>query len=502
MTTPEDPGVFVQISRPEGPLEDDIWTKTQEEGTRTQEESKRTREAGKRAPDEGPKKRRRLHPAWAVAAVAFLALVGAAGFRAAPGVLMVPLQQEFGWSTTVLSSAVSINLVLFGLTAPFAAALMERFGIRAVTAVALGLIGAGSALTVLVNQSWQILLTWGLLIGLGTGSMALVFAATIANTWFTKSRGLVIGILTAGSAAGQLVFLPFIAVLAQDPGWRQASLLMAAGALAVVPLVLKFLKNSPADVGALPYGAEAPSGAAGESSIPAGAANGNTDAAQPAGAVEPRRNAAVRALQVLRSASRNRTFWALAAGFAICGATTNGLIGTHFIPSAHDHGMPETTAAGLLAVVGIFDILGTIASGWLTDRFNPRILLALYYQFRGIGLLVLPLLLGSSVQPSMIVFVVIYGLDWVATVPPTAAICRQVFGADGSVVFGWVFAAHQLGAAAAALAAGAIRDATGHYTYAWFGAAAMCTIAAVISATIRKDAGRRKSAAVAVASVD
>ncbi|APX04578.1 MFS transporter [Arthrobacter sp. QXT-31] len=445
-----------------------------------------------KTPEDKPKKRRRLHPAWTVAAVAFLALVGAAGFRAAPGVLMVPLQQEFGWSTTVLSAAVSINLVLFGLTAPFAAALMERFGIRAVTAVALALIGAGSALTVLVNQSWQILLTWGLLIGLGTGSMALVFAATIANTWFTRSRGLVIGILTAGSAAGQLVFLPFIAVLAQDPGWRQASLLIAAGALAVVPLVLKFLKNSPSDAGVLPYGAEEPSAAPAENAPAVGAGT-------PA---EPRRNAAVRALLVLRSASRNRTFWALAAGFAICGATTNGLIGTHFIPSAHDHGMPETTAAGLLAVVGIFDILGTIASGWLTDRFNPRILLAVYYQFRGIGLLVLPLLLGSSVQPSMIVFVVIYGLDWVATVPPTAAICRQVFGADGSVVFGWVFAAHQLGAAAAALAAGAIRDATGHYTYAWLGAAAMCTIAAVISATIRKDGGRPQPAAVAAASVD
>jgi predicted MFS family arabinose efflux permease len=200
---------------------------------------------------------------------------------------------------------------------------------------------------------------------------------------------------------------------------------------------------------------------------------------------------------VLKRASKVRTFWALAAGFAICGATTNGLIGTHFIPSAHDHGMPETTAAGLLAVVGIFDILGTIASGWLTDRFNPRILLAVYYQFRGIGLLVLPLLLSATVQPSMIVFVVIYGLDWVATVPPTAAICRSVFGADGSVVFGWVFAAHQLGAAAAALAAGAIRDATGHYTYAWLGAAAMCTIAAVISATIRKDAGKNQPEPVA-----
>ncbi|WP_026539734.1 MFS transporter [Paenarthrobacter nicotinovorans] len=457
-------------------------------------------------------KRRRLHPAWIVAAVAFLALVGAAGFRAAPGVLMVPLQEEFGWSTTVLSLAVSINLVLFGLTAPFAAALMERFGIRRVTSLALCLIGLGSALTVFVNQSWQILLTWGLLIGLGTGSMALVFAATIANTWFAKSRGLVIGILTAGSAAGQLVFLPFIAALAQNPGWRGASLLIAAGALAVVPLVLRWLRNSPADVGVLPYGAEEPGlskagggdNDAGSTPAPAGTpapvlAGTPAAIAESPALVPPKdsANAAVRALQVLKRASKVRTFWALAAGFAICGATTNGLIGTHFIPSAHDHGMPETTAAGLLAVVGIFDIVGTIASGWLTDRFNPKILLAVYYQFRGIGLLVLPLLLGSSVEPSMIIFVVVYGLDWVATVPPTAAICRSVFGADGSVVFGWVFAAHQLGAAVAALMAGFIRDATGHYNYAWMGAAAMCTVAAVISATIRKDAVKKEPAAVA-----
>ncbi|WP_284986433.1 MFS transporter [Arthrobacter sp. fls2-241-R2A-172] len=443
-------------------------------------------------------KRRRLHPAWIVAAVAFLALVGAAGFRAAPGVLMVPLQQEFGWSTTVLSLAVSINLVLFGLTAPFAAALMERFGIRKVTSLALCLIGLGSALTVFVNQSWQILLTWGVLIGLGTGSMALVFAATIANTWFAKNRGLVIGILTAGSAAGQLVFLPFIAALAQNPGWRGASLLIAAGALAVVPLVLRWLRNSPADVGVLPYGAEEPNAEA--AAADAGTTpplSGGAGAVVASPATHDSANAAVRALQVLKRASKVRTFWALAAGFAICGATTNGLIGTHFIPSAHDHGMPETTAAGLLAVVGIFDIVGTIASGWLTDRFNPKVLLAVYYQFRGIGLLVLPLLLGSSVEPSMIIFVVVYGLDWVATVPPTAAICRSVFGADGSVVFGWVFAAHQLGAAAAALAAGFIRDATGHYNYAWLGAAAMCTVAAVISATIRKDAAKKVPVAVA-----
>jgi len=395
----------------------------------------------------------------------------------------------------VLSLAVSINLVLFGLTAPFAAALMERFGIRKVTSLALCLIGLGSALTVFVNQSWQILLTWGVLIGLGTGSMALVFAATIANTWFAKSRGLVIGILTAGSAAGQLVFLPFIAALAQNPGWRGASLLIAAGALAVVPLVLRWLRNSPADVGVLPYGAEEPNAEAADAGNKPPA--GGTVAVVASPVTGDSANAAVRALQVLKRASKVRTFWALAAGFAICGATTNGLIGTHFIPSAHDHGMPETTAAGLLAVVGIFDIVGTIASGWLTDRFNPKVLLAVYYQFRGIGLLVLPLLLGSSVEPSMIIFVVVYGLDWVATVPPTAAICRSVFGADGSVVFGWVFAAHQLGAAAAALAAGFIRDATGHYNYAWLGAAAMCTVAAVISATIRKDAAKKVPAAVA-----
>ncbi len=450
--------------------------------------------------------RPRLHPAWIVAAVAFLALVGAAGFRAAPGVLMVPLQQEFGWSTTVLSGAVSINLVLFGLTAPFAAALMERFGIRRVTAMALVLIGLGSALTVFVTESWQILFTWGLLIGLGTGSMALVFAATIANTWFAARRGLVIGVLTAGSAAGQLVFLPFIAALAQDPGWRGASLLVAAGALAVVPLVLLWLRNSPADVGARPYGAPEPDEAMepdeGEPDEAADASSlgerttrpvtATADSSKVAAPEATAPNAAVRALRVLASAARVRTFWALVAGFAICGATTNGLIGTHFIPSAHDHGMPETTAAGLLAVVGIFDIVGTIASGWLTDRFNPKVLLAVYYQFRGLGLLVLPLLLGSTVEPSMILFVVVYGLDWVATVPPTAAICRQVFGKDGSVVFGWVFAAHQLGAAAAAILAGYVRDATGHYTVAWVGAAALCTVAAVISASIRKGATQRE----------
>ncbi|MEE1619867.1 MFS transporter [Zafaria sp. J156] len=421
---------------------------------------------------------RSVHPAWWVAAVAFLALVGAAGFRAAPGALMVPLHHEFGWSTSVMSLAISVNLVLYGLTAPFAAALMDRFGIRRVTASALGLVALGAGASVGMTQSWQLVLFWGVLIGLGTGSMALVFAATIANRWFVKRRGLVMGVLTAGSAAGQLVLLPPVAALAEGVGWRPASLLVAGAALLAVPAVWLVLRDHPEDRGVAPYGADA-------------------------GYVPPPRTAggAVRrTFDGLAFAARRRSFWALAAAFAICGATTNGLVGIHFIPSAHDHGMPATTAAGLLAAVGVFDIAGTIASGWLTDKFDPRKLLVAYYAFRGVGLLVLPWLLADSVHPSMVVFIVVYGLDWVATVPPTAALCREHFGEHGTIVFGWVFAAHQLGAAAAALGAGVIRDVFGSYTYAWWGGAAMCLVAAVLSIAVKRvpyAAGTRSSSTIA-----
>ena len=297
--------------------------------------------------------RHRVHPAWPVAAVAFVALLGAAGFRAAPGVLMLPLQDEFGWSRGTLSLAVGVNLVLFGLTAPFAAALMDRFGIRRVTTCALLLISLGSGLSIFVRESWQLLLTWGVLIGLGTGSMALVFAATVAQRWFVKRRGLVTGILTAGSATGQLIFLPVVAGVAQSAGWRVASLVIAAAALAVVPLVLLVMRDHPADRGVSAYGADEPAHS------PVLESDQVDVAAQP--------GAGRAAVDALREAARTRTFWALVAGFAICGATTNGLIGTHFVPAAHDHGMGETTAAGLLAVVGIFDIVGTIGSG-LADR--------------------------------------------------------------------------------------------------------------------------------------
>ncbi len=428
----------------------------------------------------------RLHPAWMVAVVAFVTLIGAAGFRSAPGVFIVPLQNEFGWSRAVLSLAVGVNLVLFGLTAPFAAALIDRFGIRLVTSTALALIALGSGLTVFVTAAWQLVVLWGLVIGTGTGAMALVFAATIANRWFVRSRGLVMGVLTAGSATGQLIFLPVLAWLADGPGWRTASVVIALGALAVVPLVLMFLRDTPADKGVSPYGAPIAdaAGAIVTSTELAGQAMppmppGPTGVSSSAAGSGP--SAALRALHALRSAARTTTFWSLAGGFAICGATTNGLIGTHFIPAAHDHGLPETTAAGLLAVVGVFDIVGTIASGFLTDRMNPRILLATYYGLRGVGLLMLPSLLSSSLHPNMIAFVVVYGLDWVATVPPTVALCREAFGESGTIVFGWVFASHQIGAALASVAAGIIRDDSGSYTIAWFGAAGLCAVAAVLS---------------------
>jgi MFS family permease len=400
----------------------------------------------------------RIHPAWLVAGVAFVALVGAAGFRATPSVMIRPLHDEFGWSLGTISAAVSINLLLYGLTAPFAAALMERFGIRRVVMAALVLVAAGSGLTVFMQASWQLVLFWGVLVGLGTGSMALGFVAVIAGRWFVKQRGLVTGVLTAGGAAGNLIFLPVLAGLTGSHGWRTAALTVSGAALLVVPLVWLFLKDHPAHSGIGPYG--------GEYEEPKPIA--------PTGAARI-------ALRGLRDAARTRAFWLLAGGFAICGATTNGLVGTHFIPAAHDHGMPETTAASLLALVGLFDIAGTIASGWLTDRVDSRILLGGYYFLRGMSLLVLPSLFAASAHPSMVLFILFYGLDWVATVPPTVTLCREYFGAAGPVVFGWVFASHQFGAAIAATGAGLVRDQLGAYTWAWYAAGGLAVFASILS---------------------
>ncbi|WP_037580621.1 MFS transporter [Phaeacidiphilus oryzae] len=405
----------------------------------------------------------RFHYAWIIAAVSLLTLVGAAGFRSTPGLLMDPLHMEFGWSHGTISSAASVNLALYGLTSPFAAALMERFGIRPVLAGALTLIAVGSGLTVFMTASWQLILCWGVLVGLGTGSMAMAFVATVTDRWFAARRGVVTGVLTAAGSAGNLVFLPVLSWLITTYGWRAASLTVGACSLAVVPLVLLLLREHPADLGLAPYGATVP--------VP-----------------RPERTtgAGLRALRVLASAARTRPFWLLAGTFAICGATTNGLVGTHFVPAAGDHGMAETTASGLLALSGLFDVVGTIASGWLTDRFNPRRLLGTYYFLRGCSLAVLPLLFARTVHPSMLVFVIFYGLDWVATVPPTIAIARREYGADAPIVFGWVAAAHQVGAAVVAVAAGFLRDALGDYDPVWYAAGALCVAAAAGALALRE----------------
>lgn len=407
---------------------------------------------------------RRPHYAWVVAGVSLLVLLGSAGFRSAPGLMMDAWNSQFGWSHATISSAVSVNLLLYGLTAPFAAALMDRFGVRVVTVGALLTIAVGSGLTILMTQSWQLVLCWGVLVGLGSGSMAGAFATTITGRWFQARQGLVTGVLTAAGAAGNLVFMPLLAWLVQAAGWKSAVVVVSLSATVVAVPVLLLMRERPADLGLLPYGAR------------------EGDPVPPAHSGR----AMSRTLRVLREASRTGTFWLLAGSFAICGATTVGLVGTHFVPAAHDHGMPETTAAGLLALIGLFDVIGTVASGWFTDRFEPRRLLVGYYALRGLSLLVLPHLLAGSLHPPIVGFIVFYGLDWVATVPPTIALCRRHFGDDAPIVFGWVLAAHQVGGSAVASLAGLLRDQYGSYDLAWYVAGGLCAIAVVLCLALRQ----------------
>ena len=398
---------------------------------------------------------RRFHYAWVVAAVTFIAIMGAAGFRATPSVLIVPLQHEFGWNRAVISVAVSINLILFGLTGPFVAALMERFGLRVVTVGALITISAGALLTTLMTAPWQLYLLWGVVVGVGSGSMASVLAANVAARWFVKRRGLVLGALTAAGATGQLIFLPALGWLADNVGWRYVSITVAIGALAVAPIIAIFLRNRPRDIGARAYGAT--------EDDPAVATSGSPIA---------------NAFRGLRMGVRSRDFWLLGGSFFICGASTNGLIGTHLIPASVDHGMAEVTAASLLAVIGVFDVIGTLASGYLTDRFDARTLLFVYYGLRGLSLLFLPYAFGSP-QFGLILFIVFYGLDWVATVPPTVQLTRKVFGQQNfAIVYGWIFAAHQMGAAAIAFAAGEVRTVFGDYQIAFMSSGLLCLLAA------------------------
>jgi sugar phosphate permease len=407
---------------------------------------------------------RRLHYAWVVLAVGLITLITASGFRSTTSVLIIPLEHEFGWSRATISFAVFLNLIVYGLAGPFAAAFVERFGLRRVIVVAVLAIATGSALTTVMDQPWQLDLLWGLVNAAATGAISLPLAALIANRWFVARRGLVTGILTAANATGQLIFLPLLAWTVEHYGWRYAAGTAATVALLVVlPLVLLFLRDRPADLGLAPYGST-------EIQLPP----------------PPSGNPLRVPTRVLGDVWTTTSFRLLAASFFICGASTNGLIGTHLIPAAVDHGFGEVAAASLLATIGVFDLIGTTCSGWLTDRYDPRLLLAWYYGLRGLSLLALPYAFGSP-HFGLILFVIFYGLDWVATVPPTVMLCREWFGAaDGAIVFAWVFASHQIGAAFAAYGAGVVRDRTGSYDPAFFAAAGLCVVAALLSVSIRR----------------
>ncbi|TDG10631.1 MFS transporter, partial [Paracraurococcus ruber] len=407
--------------------------------------------------------RRGIHYAWVMVGLTFLVSLASAGALGVLGAFLLPLQREYGWDTASISGALALRLLLFGLMAPFAAALLQRYGLRRIVAFALALVLAGCLASMGMTQVWQLWLFWGVVTGIGTGMTALVLGATVANRWFVQRRGLVVGLLTAANATGQLAFLPLAAWLAREEGWRSA---MAPGLVACGLAALLFFllgRDRPADLGLLAYG-EAPGAAA-----PPPPAAGN-----------PVRTA----FAVLGDAARTRAFWILFATFLVCGLSTNGLVQTHFIPLCSDFGMAEVDAAWVLAMMGAFDFVGTIASGWLSDRYDNRVLLAWYYGLRGLSLLALPFSDFSLWGLSL--FAVFYGLDWIATVPPTVKLAAQNFGREHApVVFGWVFTAHQLGAAVAALGAGLSRDALASYLPAFALAGAACLVAAALALALR-----------------
>jgi MFS family permease len=407
----------------------------------------------------------RPHYAWAILAVTSLVVLMGAGVTAVPAVLIHPLETEFGWDRAAIAVAVSINVILYGLGGPIAGRLMLRFGPKRVTLAGLTVVAAGVAAASQLRTLPELYLLWGVVVGLGTGTTALVLGATVVNRWFARQRGLAMGLLGAASSTGRLIFLPLLAAVVVSVSW-QAAVWLVAGciALVVLPLVALFLRDSPA-AGQQPYGAGPPAS-------PAAAAAVDAEPVVP-----------------VRVAVRQRDFWRLWLSFAICGATTNGLIGTHLIPHAIDHGIPEVAAAGTLALMGVLDIAGTLGSGWLSDRFDKRWLLAGYYGLRGLSLLFLPYAVSV---PLLAAFGVVYGLDWIATVPPTVGLASDLFGKrSGPILFGWIFFGHQVGAAVAAYGGALLRVWLGDYHMAFSTAGIFALLAAVLVLTIgRQGAGQ------------
>ncbi|MRW83208.1 MFS transporter [Pseudoduganella sp. FT26W] len=411
--------------------------------------------------------RRGLHFSWVIVAVTFMTALSSSAALGLPGALLQPLSREFGWDVEQISSALAVRFALFGLMGPFAAILMERFGLRNVVVVALTLVASGMALATQMTQFWHLVLFWGVMLGVGSGLTALVLSAVVSNRWFDSHRGLVVGILTASSATGQLIFLPVGAWLVEHLGWRMAVVPVFVACAVMAVAVFLLMRNRPSDVGLRPYGA-----------LP----GTEVLAAAPAMKVT-----LATPFRILAEAARNRVFWVLAGTFFICGLSTNGLIQTHFISLCGDAGLGPVPAASVLAMMGAFDLVGTIASGWLSDRYDNRKLLFIYYGLRGLSLLWLPY--SEFTLYGLSVFAMFYGLDWIATVPPTVRLAGATFGKEkAGMVFGWIFAAHQLGAAVAAYGAGRVRTLLLTYNPALFAAGAACLLAAAMIWIIRKPA--------------
>lgn len=392
--------------------------------------------------------------AWVVVGVTFVALLAAAGLRAAPAVLMRPVELHFGWDRATVSTTAAIGILLYGLVGPFAAALMQTFGLKRTMLAGLALMGLSTFASLWMTEPWHYLITWGVVSGVGSGAVASVLGAAVVNRWFAERQGLVMGLLSAATATGSLVFLPAMAWLSSEGAWRPVVWVVALAMLALIPVVWLFMPESPAAIGQRRYG-EA----------------GDTPPPAPTGKASP-----MLAIHALMRGSKQPMFWLLFGTFFVCGLTTNGLIGTHFIAFCGDRGIAPVAAAGLLSMMGIFDLIGTTASGWLTDRYDPKKLLVIYYAFRGLSLIALPFIQFDAV--SLTVFAIFYGLDWIATVPPTMKLSNQAFGErDGPIMFGWVLVGHQLGAALAAYGAGATRQAYGDYMPAFVVAGAFGVLA-------------------------
>jgi len=413
------------------------------------------------------------HYALAVTALIFCALLAAAGLRSTPGVLMVPWEHAFGWTRSSISFAAATGILLFGITGPFAAAAMQRFGIRATMITALAMMSVSTAASLFMTQEWQLVVTWGLVSGIGSGCITNVLSATIVNRWFVTNRGLVMGLFAASTSTGTLIFIPVLAMLAQAEGWQPVVAVVSIVMALLIPVIFFFLPEWPQDIGEQPFG--------GDSLLvaPARADARDHHPAQPRETSNPIRTA----FSALGEGLRHRDFWLLAGTFFVCGFTTNGLIGTHMIAFCADNGLAVTAAGGLLAIMGIFDLLGTTGSGWLTDRYEPRKLLFYYYGLRGLSLIYLPFADFSLYGLSL--FAVIYGLDWIATVPPTVAITTRTFGPKrGPILFGWISASHQIGAASAAYLAGLSRTFSGSYLDAFVFAGIVAVVAAFASLAI------------------